>query len=129
MPVIDIERVGEPGAEAAQAACVQALAEALGALWQAAPGRVWVRLRHLPRCAYAENGVPAAQTPAPVWVTVLHADPPQAAARRAEALALTQAVAGVLGVPAQGVHVLYAAGGRGRVAFGGQWVPVAGDDA
>ena len=42
---------------------------------------------------YAENGVPAHLTPHPVFVSVLHAHPPENDARKAEIKGITEAVA------------------------------------
>ncbi len=56
----------------------------------------------------------------PVFVTVLHAHPPQGDARAQEAAALTQAVARALARPPERVHVQYAAAAAGRQAFGGE---------
>jgi hypothetical protein len=58
-----------------------------------------------------------------VFVTVLHARPPEGQAREREAAALTQALAVVVGRPAACVHVQYAPAAAGRQAFGGALLP------
>ena len=117
MPIVDVEIVGA----APRAAGVAALADALGAALGCAPGRAWVRLRHLAADGYAENATPAPDGAAdfPVFVTVLHARPPAGATLDAEVGAITRAVAAWAGRSAERVHVLYAPAGMGRQAFGG----------
>lgn len=117
MPILDIHWAGPPPASADDMAA--ALADACGDALRQPPGRVWVRL-HLVH--HAENGGPLAGA-APVFVTVLHLQPPQGAALQAEVSALTSAVAATAGRPRERVHVEYAAPGAGRVAFGGRLMP------
>jgi phenylpyruvate tautomerase PptA (4-oxalocrotonate tautomerase family) len=117
MPILDIHWAGPPPASADDMAA--ALADACGDALRQPPGRVWVRL-HLVH--HAENGGPLAGA-APVFVTVLHLQPPQGAALQAEVSALSSAVAATAGRPRERVHVEYAAPGAGRVAFGGRLMP------
>ncbi|MBL8362519.1 MAG: hypothetical protein JNN18_18680 [Rubrivivax sp.] len=119
MPIVDV-LVVHRGLDDESLPSAPALADALGNVFGAAPGHVWVRLAGLARERYAENGVAAGDTPAPVFVTVLHARPPEGAARAAEALAVASAVARACGRAVDQVHVEYAAPGRGRIAFGGR---------
>ena len=121
MPILDIEPVLDAHA-AVDPTLAQRLADAAAAVFGQAPGRVWVRLRPLPAAQYAENGVAVAPTGLPVFVTVLHAHPPQRETLVAEVLALTRAVAACLGRPPAQVHVQYAGPGAGRQAFGGTLV-------
>lgn len=121
MPMVDIELVCETPSDAG-AVSTRALADALGEVFRSPPGRTWVRLRVLRATAYAENGVDAAVSGLPVFVTVLHAHPPTGPALADEALAVTAAVAGCLARPPERVHVQYAPPGAGRQAFGGQLV-------
>lgn len=120
MPIVDVLIV--EGGASADACAASDLADALGRVFGAPPGRVWVRVARLPRADYAENGVAGVDAPVPVFVTVLHAQPPEGAARAAEARTVTAAVAEVCGRPVDCVHVEYAAAGRARVAFGGTLV-------
>lgn len=119
MPVIDVCWVGELPPDADSLA--SRIADVMGDALDLAPGRVWVRLQHLPADHYAENGGPL-HGPLPVFVRVLHAHPPTGAPLRAEAAALTQAVARTTGRPVERVHVEYAPAGAGRMAFGGRLV-------
>ena len=119
MPILDVEPV-QLAHTTIDATLAQRLADAAAAVVGSAPGSVWVRLRPLPAAQYAENGVVVAADALPVFVTVLHAHPPQGDERVQEAAALTNAVACVFGRSDECVHVLYAATGAGRQAFGGQ---------
>lgn len=118
MPIVDVELVVTPG-PAAAGDPARALADALGRIFKTSPGRTWVKLRELPAEAYAENESAPAPGELPVFVTVLHARPPEGPARDAEVLAVTQAVAAWCGRPPQLVHVQYAPPAAGRQAFGG----------
>jgi hypothetical protein len=117
MPILDVLLV----ADSVPPGLAQAAADAAGGVLNAAPGRVWVRVQALPVAHYAENGV-AAPEPSPAFVTVLHARPPEGAARSGEARALAEALAPVLQRPPERVHIEYAAAGAGRIAFGGRLV-------
>lgn len=114
MPILTLTCVGDIPQEAAQR-----LADRLGAHWHADPGRVWVRLARLAPEDYAENDTRLAPDGWPVFVQVLHREPPTGDALAAEATALTQAVAEVLARAAACVHVSYAPAARGRQWFGG----------
>lgn len=116
MPIIDIHWAGAPPASADDMAA--ALADAIGDALQQPPGRVWVRLHFV---HHAENGGPLAGAQ-PVFVNVLHAQPPAGDALKAEITAITSAVAAASGRPRERVHLEYAAPGAGRIAFGGRFV-------
>jgi phenylpyruvate tautomerase PptA (4-oxalocrotonate tautomerase family) len=119
MPVLDIDLVLPAGAAAPAAALTQALADAAGRVFDSAPGHTWVRLRVLAAAHYAENDASVAPDELPVFVTVLHARPPEGDALATQAVALTQALATILGCELQRVHVQFAPGAAGRQAFGG----------
>lgn len=119
MPIVEIEAVGLAPGDIGPAR-VQRTADALGQALGVAPGKVWLRVRTLPRGAYAENGTAAAATPAPVFVRVLLASLPGADDLEREVAAVTRAVAASFGRPEAQVHVEVAAPGFGRIAFGGQ---------
>jgi hypothetical protein len=121
VPLLDVECVGWEGRPWPDG-MAQALADAAAAVFASAPGRVWVRLRALPSSAYAENGAVVANTDLPVFVTLLHAHPPQGAALAQQVRALTDALSAALGVDAHRVHVQLAPAGAGRQAFGGRLV-------
>ena len=116
MPLVDVEVIGSV---AARESLASALADALGRAFGSPAGHTWVRLRCLRAEHYAENGVPAADTPSPVFVTITAAMPPRGSARADEARRVAQAVAQVIGRPLERVHVEYAPPAAGRMAFGG----------
>jgi phenylpyruvate tautomerase PptA (4-oxalocrotonate tautomerase family) len=119
MPILDIEPVLPDGVPAPSA---QTLADAAGRVFGTAPGRTWVRVRPLAASAYAENGAAVAADALPVFVTVLHAHAPHGDALVLQVQALTTALADVLGIAPQRVHVQLAPAGAGRQAFGGTLV-------
>lgn len=122
MPIVDVISVSGPDGGRCDGGA-QAIADAIGRALGAEPGRVWVRLAVWPASDYAENDVVLADYEWPVFVTVLHASPPQGEARACEVATLTAAVAQCLRRPAERVHLEYAPPGAGRIAFGGRLVP------
>ncbi len=121
MPIADVLIVSHISAPVANDTATR-LANALGSCLRAAPGRVWVRLTLLPSHEYAENDSVLSPAELPVFVTLLHAVPPESEALQREVLAVTGAVAKCLDRPANRVHLEYAAAARGRLAFGGKLV-------
>ncbi len=121
MPIVDIEFVATPQDRIGKVSA-QAWADTLGRVFATPPGRTWLRLRRLEAAAYAENEAPIAAAAQPVFVYVLLACWPDEPARSEQMAALTAAVAGLSGRPAERVHVQYAPPAAGRQAFGGQWV-------
>jgi phenylpyruvate tautomerase PptA (4-oxalocrotonate tautomerase family) len=121
MPILEVEIVLAAG-EALAPGLAGALAERAGAVFGAAPGRTWVRLRAMEREQYAEDGGGPPAGVHPVFVTVLKARWPERDQLAAEVAQLTAAVAQVCGRPAENVHVAYLPEGAGRVAFGGRLV-------
>lgn len=117
MPIVDVHWAGvlPPQADA----LASRLADVIGDVLGLDPGRVWVRLDAVGH--YAENGGPLEGDP-PVFVRILHARPPVGEALEAEIAALTAALAEVSGRSPDRVHLEYAPGGAGRVAFGGRLV-------
>jgi phenylpyruvate tautomerase PptA (4-oxalocrotonate tautomerase family) len=113
MPIIDIEIVETAQVDA------QALADALGKAFGAAPGKVWVRIRNLPASQYAENDAP---TPHPVFVTVTASAPPVGAELHERIGQIVDAVARITRRPRENVHVEFQPAARGRIAFGGRLV-------
>jgi len=122
VPILDIEIVQADAAPALAAGLAQALADAAGRSLGAAPGRTWIRLRSLPASHYAESGSVVAVEDLPVFVTLLHARPPQGDALAVEVRALTRVLAACLGRAPERVHLQYAPAGAGRQAFGGELV-------
>jgi len=120
MPIVDVEiTADDPPARGGRA---RALADELGRVFGTAAGRTWVRIRGLPASSYAENEVELAEDGYPVFVTVLHAHPPEGPARAAEVIAVTRVVADWARRSPERVHVQYAPAAAGRQAFGGTLV-------
>lgn len=108
--------------EAPAPGLAQTVADSLGQVFGAEPGRVWVRLERIDRGHYAENGCAVDDDELPVFVHVLHARLPVGEALAAEARSIAGEVAAVLKRSADRVHVEYAPPGAGRIAFGGRLV-------
>lgn len=121
MPIIDVHMVVAAQAPETKG-LTKALADLLGILFKAEPGRVWVRLHILPAEHYAENQTTIAIEDLPVFASVMHARPPKGTAREEEVLEITRTIAECLNISSSRVHVEYAAKGAGRVAFGGTLV-------
>lgn len=119
MPIVDVELVAPPATASGSA---QALADALGAVFGTPPGRTWVRVRTLAATDYAENQTTVDTEALPVFVAVLHLQPPEGEQRAREVAAVTSAVAACLGRSPARVHVQYAPAAAGRQAFGGTLV-------
>lgn len=121
MPIVDVELVADP-IDGVAADLSQSLADAIGRALESPPGQTWVRVRVLAREHYAENEVSVEMTELPVFVTVLKRALPAKSELAGEVLALTNAIAQVLGRTASCVHVEYAPAAGGRLAFGGKLV-------
>ena len=121
MPIVDVELVCTSEAEVA-AVSARRIADALGAIFGSSPGRTWVRLRRLPASAYAENGCDMSPDELPVFVSVLHAHPPQGDALAEQVRAVTAAVAECVRRAPEHVHVRNEPAAAGRQAFGGRLV-------
>jgi phenylpyruvate tautomerase PptA (4-oxalocrotonate tautomerase family) len=123
VPILEVELVG-PLRETAREGLAARIADRAAEVFGAEPGTVWVALREIPREDYAESGGGPPAGTSPVIVRVLKSriekDRDDLAA---EAAALTRAVAGACGRPAENVHLVYEPPGAGRVAFGGGLVP------
>jgi len=118
MPILDIEIVSDRG-EPLPAETTQALADQLGLAFGAEAGRVWVKVRTLPREQYAENGGGA---PMPVFVTVTASTAPTGEELKSRIGAITDAVAHITDRPRDNIHVEFLPAARGRIAFGGRLV-------
>lgn len=118
MPIVDVTLV--TAVAQVPAGLAIALADALGAVLQHPPGRVWVRVSARPSHAYAENAIRLAPDELPVFVCVLHADLPDPTTLATQAAAIAAAVGACVGCARERVHVEYAPAGRGRIAFGGK---------
>lgn len=121
MPLIEVELITPTNAPI-RPGLTQALADALGRVFGSPPGRTWVRLRLLPAEQYAENDVRIDTSSLPVFVSVLHAHPPQGLERAEEVRRVTSAVAACVERSELQVHVQYAPAAAGRQAFGGKLV-------
>lgn len=120
MPIVDIEIVTRHG-EALPRSLAGDLADALGAVLDAGPGKVWVRLRTIASDEYAENGA-GADRPFPVFVTLTASSPPEGEHLDHVVGHVTEAVAHLADRPADNVHVLVQPAAKGRIAFGGKVV-------
>ena len=118
MPILRVEIVQRPGETTAPDAA-RRLADAAGEVFGTPVGRTWVRLRELPASAYAENGDAVPEDVLPVFVDVLHYEPPTGDELAREVRALTDGIAHVLGCSPDNVHVLYQSPAKGRISFGG----------
>jgi phenylpyruvate tautomerase PptA (4-oxalocrotonate tautomerase family) len=121
MPIVDVELVLREG-EMLAVALARDLADAIGEVFAAPPGRTWVRLRSLPIAQYAEHGGTSEEEVRPVFVGVLKSQRPTGARWHDEVRRLTEAIAHAVGRPPEHVHVLYEPEARGRIAFGGEVV-------
>ncbi len=122
MPILEVQPVLDDGVTI-DPGLARRVADAAAQVYGSAPGRVWVRLAPLPAAQYAENGIDADATPRPVFVTVLHAQPPAGEALAREVQALTRALAAVFARAPDRVHVQIAPAASGRQAFGGTLLP------
>jgi phenylpyruvate tautomerase PptA (4-oxalocrotonate tautomerase family) len=120
MPIFEIEIVTRRG-ETLRDALAADLADGLGAVLDAAPGSVWVRLAAVDALRYAENGM-GAEHPFPVFVKLTASAPPEGAHLENRVAQITQVVSRLAGRPADNVHVLVDAAAKGRIAFGGKLV-------
>ena len=120
MPLVKVELIIRNESEKLEATTVPRLAAALGRCLQSPPGETWLRLYYLSSAQYAENDEALPESVRPTFVEVLkHRTPaPEVLAQEAQQLAST--VAEVLERPRENVHIVYAADGVDRVAFGGQ---------
>lgn len=118
MPILQVEIVGKPAAGAAGLA--RRIADAAAVVLKAPPGRVWVRLRFLPRANYAECGGPVPAGIKPVFVNLLKARLGPQKALLKEARALAVAIAKACARPVENVHIFYDPPAIGRAAFGGE---------
>ena len=121
MPIVTLELVANPD-RPLERNLSQLLADAVGRILSSPPGQTWIRLRLLPRDAYAENDALVDAAELPVFVSVLERQPPTGAELQAEVTALTRAIAQIIGRPAACVHVEYAPAAVGRLSFGGKLV-------
>lgn len=118
MPILTVEVVG-PERGSGHDRLAATVADRAAEIFRSQPGRLWVRVYHLPGNDYAENGVTQVPT-YPVFVSVLLADPPGSAEVAQYAQALAEVVAEACGRPPERVHVLFEPSARGRIAFGGK---------
>lgn len=121
MPILNIEIVGALAASA-PASLAQALADTAATVLQSRVGSTWVKVHRLDERDYAENGTTLAADELPVFVSILHREPPVGAEREQQVTALTLGIAQVLGRPQDRVHLEYLPGAVGRQSFGGRLV-------
>ncbi|MCH8978982.1 MAG: hypothetical protein IH945_07035 [Armatimonadetes bacterium] len=117
MPILDVEIVGDYEPDHGVALKI---ADRAAVVLGADEGQVWVKLRHVPRELYAENGRGDPCPDQPVFVKVTKGTVQDVVELRAEAHKLTVAVAEALGRPVESVHIIYEPSATGRIAFGGK---------
>lgn len=123
MPIVEVEVIqDDPPRSAELRAATRALADRIGAVLGSAPSGTWVRLRCLPRDAYAESGGEVPAEVRPTFVRVLLASLPTGDLMRLHAERIADAVASTLDRPAENVHVLFEPPAAGRIAYGGRLV-------
>lgn len=123
MPIVNVECLIENDTDRYDGDSVQALADALGDLFESEPGTTWVKMFYLSRDDYAENRATLDPEDRPVMVEVLKRSLPDQQALSGEADQIASIVADVLSRPRDNVHVIYLREGAGRVAFGGKLIP------
>ena len=123
MPILEVEIVTDLG-ETLKSGLAQQLADAAGDALGTPRGRTWVRLRALPREQYAESRAPLANDIQPVFVSVLKSRSCGPLEVKDEAARLCDALALACGRPRENIHILYLPDAAGRMAFGGELVPV-----
>ena len=121
MPILDVEMVLMPD-EILPANLANHIADDVGLLWDAPPGRIWVKLRTLAPDRYAENDVPE-ETFYPIFVSLLKAKWPPNEEMQREVTGLTDTIARCCRREAENVHICYLPQAAGRTAFGGRLVP------
>ncbi|MCH7903371.1 MAG: hypothetical protein IH944_02260 [Armatimonadetes bacterium] len=119
MPILDVEIVGDYDPDHGVALKI---ADRAAVVLKADIGQVWVKLRHVPRERYAENGRGDPCPDQPVFITVTKGVLQDVEELRVEAEQLTRAVAEAVGRPAENVHVIYEPSATRRIAFGGKLV-------
>lgn len=122
MPIVTIEVIEDVVPAPLAAATVQSLADALGELFGSDTAGTWVKVQSLPRARYAENGRVLDVHTRPVLVEIIKADIADTQVLAEEAAAVSRLVAQQLHRSQEHVHVIYQAGARGRIAFGGELV-------
>jgi phenylpyruvate tautomerase PptA (4-oxalocrotonate tautomerase family) len=120
MPLVVIEIVG--GKSPVPSRLTSELADVLGKIFGSEPGQTWVRVRVVPREAYAENESPAPPGAHAVFVAVTKRELPPKKFLRTQAALIAAAVGQACGRPAERIHVIYEPPAAGRVAFGGRLV-------
>ncbi len=123
MPIVTLELIEDATQQPVSADALANLTDALGELFDSAPGGTWVKLHYLPRAHYVENATNLEASIRPTFVEVLKRDAdPGSTKRAAEAKRIAAIVAQHLDRPVANTHVIYAPSGAGRVAFGGTLV-------
>lgn len=116
MPILDIELVGtEPTKNIAQR-----IADAVGPVLNSSNGQTWVKVKTIPEGQYAENNSQIKF--GPVFVSVLLRVLPEIIERERLAKKLCEAIANVVQLSPESVHILFLPEGAGRIAFGGKLV-------
>lgn len=118
MPILTIEFVHGPG-ELPPDNAAQVIADIAGEILATPPGQTWVRLHLLDKACYAENGMGPADTPTPVFISVLKKSLDNPEQLAIEAASLANGIGKALNRPTENVHIAFEPAGAGRIAFGG----------
>ena len=118
MPILQVELVGKPSGRSKNLA--RLIADAAAKVLKVPPGRVWGRLRVLPRKYYAECGGKVHKDIQPVFVELLKAVPAPRKILKREAMLMAEAIGKACARPAENVHIFYEPPAVGRAAFGGR---------
>ncbi len=119
MPLVKLELVIRDDSEHLSRDSVSELADALGHCLHSPPGETWLRLYYLPLAQYAENDASLPDAVRPAFVEVLQFERPEPTQLQQLAIELATTIARVLKRPKENVHLIFAADGKDRVAFGG----------
>jgi hypothetical protein len=119
MPILTIEFVHEPG-ELPPENAPREIANLAGEIFATPAGQTWVRLRLLGKASYTENGMSPAETPSPVFVSVLKRSLDNPEQLVAESKSLAKGIGDVFSRPTENVHIEFEPAGAGRIAFGGE---------
>ena len=119
MPIVDITIVVGRN-EKINPGLTQTLADVVGHVLNSPPGQTWVRLHLLAHDRYAENNSHLNSADLPVFAVMLTRQPPDQSQLVGAIVKLTHAISEVMNRPSNSVHIEYAPGAVGRVAFGGK---------
>ena len=119
MPILKVEVVGKR--EEFPRNLAQQIADSAATELDSRPQGTWVTTTFIQENDYAENGG-RDESLNPVLISLVLSDPPANGELQSLIAALTTAIASVVGVPSENVHIIVEPAARGRVSFGGRLV-------